>query len=223
MSWYHERIEKSFLMASTFPLVIFVRLHRMLLSRMLLLDFILGVLGAVFLLIPLHNYALSLDNVSLLVLFVFSTVVYQIHLFRTYAGGATFYLNLPVEKHRLLLILFIDAFIPLLIAMSITAIALSLSHMQQMVHISAQEAIVKRAYYMVLILFMLKTVALPVFILYKRHIALILLFLGSLVCVYELISIAAELVHISSVVFGFLFLASVEAICIRILMSAKIN
>lgn len=195
----------------------------MLLSRMLLLDSILGVTGAIFLLIPLHHFALSLDNVSLLMLFVFTTVVYQIHIFRTYAGGATFYMNLPVEKHQLLLILFMDAIIPLLIALFITAIVLALSYLLQIVHISTQMVIVKRAYYMVLILFMLKTIALPVFILYKRHIALILLFLGLLVFVYELISIAVEFLHISNMVCGVLFLAGVEAICTRILMSAKIN
>jgi hypothetical protein len=210
-------------MASKFPFVEFISLHRILLSRMLLLDFILGVFGAIFLLIPLHDFALSLDNVSLLVLFVFSTVVYQIHLFRTYAGGATFYLNLPVEKHKLFLILFMDAVIPLLIALFITAIILAFSHILQLGHISAQMVILKRAYYMVLILFLLKTIVLPVFILYKRHLALILLFLASIVFAYEVISIAAELMHMSNVVSGFVFLAGVEAICIRTLMSAKIN
>jgi hypothetical protein len=223
MSRYLEGFGERLKMASAFPFILFIGLHKMLLSKMLLLDSILGILGSIFLLAPLHDFTLSLNNLPLLVLFVFSTVGYQIHIFRTYAGGATFYLNLPVEKYRLLLILFIDAVIPLLTALSITAIVLALSHMVQTAHIGTQIAIVKRAYYMVLILFMLKTIALPVFILYKRHIALILAFLGSLVFVYFLISIVAELLHISGMIWGFLFLASIEAICIRILMSAKIN
>jgi hypothetical protein len=209
-------------MASTFPFVKFISLHRILISKLLILDSILGVLGSIFLLVPLNHFALSVDNLSLLVLFVFSTVVYQIHVFKTYAGGATFYLNLPVEKHRLLLMLFIDAIIPLLGALSITAIVLALSNVIQPMHISTI-GVFNRVFYMVLILFMVKTIALPIFILYKRHIALILLFLGSLVFVYVLISIAAEFLHISNMFFSFVFLASVEAICARILINAKIN
>jgi hypothetical protein len=209
-------------MASTFPFIKLVGLHRILLSKLLLLDSILGVLGSIFLLVPLNQFALSVDNLSLLVLFVFSTVVYQIHLFRTFAGGATFYLNLPVEKHRLLLILFLDAIVPLFVALSIAAIVLALSNVIQLVHISTT-GILKRVYYMVLIFIMLKTMALPIFILYKRHIALVLLFLGSLVFVYVLISITAEFLHMSNMFFCFVFLAGVEVLCARILMNARIN
>lgn len=210
-------------MTSTFPLVKFISLHRMLLFKMLLLDFMLGVLGSIFLLVPLNDFALSPNNLSFLVLLVFLMVAYQIHIFRTYSGGVAFYLNLPVEKYRLLSILLIETIIPLSLSLSITAIVLMISQMFAMVWISFQWVILKKCYYMVLTFFMLKTIALPIFILYKRHIALILLFLIFLVMIYALISIIAELMHIPGMVFGFILFGSVEAVCIRIVMSAKIN
>ena len=81
MSRYLEGIGERLKMASAFPFLLFIGLHRMLLSKMLLLDSILGILGSIFLLAPLHDFTLSLNNLPLLVLFVFSTVGYQIHIF----------------------------------------------------------------------------------------------------------------------------------------------
>jgi hypothetical protein len=210
-------------MTSSFPFRKFLNLHRMLFARMLLLDLILGVSGSVCLLVPLHIFAFSLNNLSLLVLFVFSAVTYQIHIFRTYAGDATFYLNLPVEKYWLFLMLSTDAMIPVLVSLSITALSLGLFDLIPIDHFNTPMDLSKRAYYLTIILFMLKTTALPVYILFKRHIALLLLFLGSLVVVYELSSIAGALMHLSNMIAGLIFLAGTEVICIRILMSAKIN
>lgn len=208
-------------MSVTLLFINFLKLHKILVSRMILFDFILGVLGSIFLLIPLDNFALSLDNLPLLVLFIFLTVVYQIHIFRTYTGGITFYLNLPVKKYYFFIILFIDTIIPLLIALLITMIVFVFSHISQSVPISTK--LVVRICDTVLIFFILKTIALPIFVLYKKHIGLILLFLFSLAFIYELISFSAELVHIHSIIYELIFFASVEIICIKILSNAKIN
>src|SRR5512133_3132984 len=172
-------------MSGHLPFVNILRLHKSLISRLILFDLILGVSGAIFLLIPLDIFALSLSNLSLFVLFIFLTVVYQIHLFRTYSGGVSFYLILPIKKYFFLIILFIDTMVPIILSLLISMIVFAFANISQLMLFDNRW--IDRFFDIVLFFFILKTITLPILVLYKKHVMLILFFMGLLAVIYGLI------------------------------------
>ena len=201
-------------MAAPFPFSHFLKLHDVLLTRMLFFDLFLSVAGAIFLTVPLDTPAVSLDNLAFLVLSVVLAVVCQIHVFRTGAGGIVFYLNLPVKRYWLHLLLFGDTVFPLSGALAI-ALAASL--------FVTLPGTPDRVVGVAVILFIIKAVPLPLLALYKKHMALVPLFLFLLIAIHMVISFAAEFLHLPGMLRRVLFCAGVETVCIRIVSSAKIN
>ncbi len=82
---------------------------------------------------------------------------------------------------------------------------------------------IDRLFDIVLVFFILKTIALPILVLYKKYILLVPLFIGLLALIYGLISIVAEIAQMNRVICGFVFLVCIEILCFKIASTAKVN
>ena len=214
-------------MIARFPYLEFMSLHRMLCIKMLKLDLILGVFGALFLVLPIGIVTLSLNNLVVLILGMLASLLYLIHIYRTYSGNASYYLSLPINTLDLMPFYLVNSFSPLIVSIVLyiivkvifSCIGISLS--------SVGMGLVERGYYLFLILSVVKIIPLPLFILYKKHLALIPLSLILLAMLYAILSLVIEVVsgfmQIPAFVIGILFIGSIIVICIRILTTAKIN
>lgn len=188
---------------------------------MFMFDLLLGVSGALFLLTPLDMFALSLGNLSLLVLFIFLTAIYQIHLFRTYSGCVSFYMILPVNKYCFLILLLIDAAIPIVVLLLLSMITVTFSGATPILLFDNRPVV--RLFDIVLIFFIIKTIALPMLALYKKNFLLIFIFVGAMAFLYGIFSIIAEVIHLNSFICGLLFMVSIQILNFKIVSNVKIN
>jgi hypothetical protein len=202
----------------------FLRLHRNFLIRMLSLDIACGIVGGLFLIAPLHIFFLTLNNLVLLVLGVVAALLYQIHIYRTYGGNASFYLLLPVRRGNIFPAVICFSLLPLLVSVVVSAcIKLVLGWETE----TGGMSYMQRINYLLIIFAIIKIIPLPIFVLYKMHLALVPAFFVMLAFVYLALSMVAEFVsgwfHMPGLVMAFLFAISVLVLCREILRRARIG
>jgi hypothetical protein len=204
----------------------FIKLHRSLLIRFVTLDVLLGVSSALFLSVTLTVSALSLTNLTLLVVAVSFAVFYQMHWYRTYCGNVAFYLMLPIERTKLLPILAINSIAPVIVALVMYGciwIAFKPTYQPGVNCIGFTDRVV----YILVVLVISKVLPLPIAILFKKHVMLVPFFLGILSLVYFFLSFIAEmlsgLVAIDGPAMALLFMGCVVLIAAKILARATIE
>lgn len=200
-------------------------LHKALLLRFLLIDISLGVCSSLFICIPLHVLAVSLENLSFLVVTVFFVLFFQIHFYRSYCGHVTYYLMLPIKRFVLIGILIINSISPLIITMVLTsAVKLVLGSVSNTTNDTGS---LDRLFYVSIVLIFIKVLPIPIFILAKKHLVLVPLFLIFMCFVYLALSLINELlsslIHLPSFVIAIELLLSVIFICWKIITSAKLE
>ncbi len=204
----------------SFPYKLILHIHRALLIKLLTMDTVLGIAGFIFLILPQHIFALSIENITLLLMLVILSLVYQIHLFRTYCGSASFYLCLPVKKIHILPLYVAGSIIPALIASILYLISHLLLLLAKVNYSAAGMSFENRVYYVLILFSALKILPLPLLILYKKHPALVPVFFIGIAAEYFIISILSEMVSnffsISSQVIAFFFFASIALTCLKI-------
>jgi hypothetical protein len=205
---------------------LFLGLHETLIKRMLYLDAAVGIAGLLFGLLPLHVLALSLENLVFLTLSIIAMVLYQIHLFRSCSAGVYFYISLPVNRLAWAGCMAIVLIIPLVAIIGVETAALFFIH-PIFPFIPAASMLTQRMLYCVLMIILVKTVPLPLFILYKKHLSLIPGFFFLLTIVYFCLSMIHEfffswLDNPSAFMAG-AFTGIVFIICVRIVASARME
>lgn len=210
---------------SPFPYKLILRIHRALLIKMLIMDIVLGITGFIFMILPQHIFALSIEKITLLLLTVILSLVYQIHLFRSYCGSASFYLCLPVKKVHILPLYAAGSIIPALIASILYLISRLLLLSINVNYSYAGMSLANRVYYLLILFSGLKILPLPLLILYKKHPALVPVFCMVIAAEYFIISILNEMVSnvviIPSQVIAFCFYTSIALTCLKIHMDLK--
>lgn len=209
-----------------FPFRKFVDLHKLFLYRMLMLDLMLGICGAVYLVLPSGIFELTLSNLAMLSLVVLTTILFQMHFYREYCGSAVFYLILPVKRAYILPLFFIIMMLfPILITIVLSSSVFLLKYFYNynIVFAPLRETV----FYLSGILLITKALPLTVMLLIRKHFALFPLFLLMIIILYLVMSIIRELVSfsliISDPVFIFFYMLIVVFICIRIINTADME
>ena len=191
----------------------------------MVLDFILGILSTLFLSVTSTAGSVSLNNLMLLVSVIFFAVLFQMHFYRVYCGKVAFYLMLPVKRIRLLPILAVNSTIPIFFAL------LSYSCIRMLFQPTVQTdigsiSLFDKFLYLLVVLVIIKVLPLPLAILFKKHVALVPLFLFMSGFLYFFLSLIRELlsgiVHINNPTTALLFLASIVYISMKIFLKATI-
>jgi hypothetical protein len=188
-------------------------------------DFLLGIVGIIYTILPLNLFALSLNNLVFLIFGIVAAILYQIQLYRAYTGGVSFYLSLPIPHTQWIILLTLFMIIPIICIISFE-LGLLLFLKQFFPLLFGEVNFFERTYYLILITILLKIISLPIYILYKKHIGLIPVFLFLLLFVYFSVSIIQEIffwwfpnpVYFISIS----FVSTVFFLCIRIINSARV-
>jgi hypothetical protein len=182
-------------------------------------------LSTLFLSVALTVSSVSLNNLMILVSITFFAVLFQMHFYRVYCGDVAFYLMLPVKRTRLVPILAVNSTVPIIFAL------LLYSCIRMLFHPTAQTGIhsislFDKLMYLFVVLVIIKVLPLPLAILFKKHVALVPLFLCMSGFLYLFLSLIRELisgiVHINNPTMAFLFLASIVFISTKIFIKASI-
>ena len=192
---------------------------------MIRFDLLLGIVGIIYTILPLNIFAISLNNLVFLIFGIIAAILYQIQLYRVYTGGVTFYLSLPVPHTYWIILLTFFMIIPVICIMSFE-LGVLLFLKQIFPSFFVEVKVLEKIYYLILVTILLKIISLPLFILYKKHIGLIPIFLFLLLFVYFLVSIIQEIffwwLPNPAYFISILFVSTVFFICIRIINSARV-
>jgi hypothetical protein len=157
------------------------------------MDIVLGIIGCIFLCVPQNVLALSLDNLVFFILLIISSILYQIYVFRTNCGNAAFYLSLPVNKKDYLPFYIMISTMPFVIASLLSAVVKIFLLLLNHKYASAGLSFWEREYYLLMIFLILKILPLPLYILFRKHPVLIVVFLIAIAFTYILIAMAVEI------------------------------
>jgi hypothetical protein len=208
-------------MTHHFPYKYFIIIHRSLIMKTLPMDIALGIVGCIFLCVPQNVLALSLDNLIFFVLLIISSILYQIYVFRTNCGNAAFYLSLPINKKNYLPFYIMISTMPFVIASLLSAVVKILLLLLNHKYTPAGLSFWEREYYLLMILLILKILPLSLYILFKKHPVLIVVFLISIAFTYILIALAVEILS------GFVSIPSQMTIfflfCCILIASVKVS
>lgn len=200
-------------------------LHKELLLRFILIDILLGVCSALFVCAPLHVLAVSLENLSFLVVFVFFALFFQIHFYKSYCGSVAYYLILPIKRSVLTGVLIVNSISPMIITLVLASgVKILLGSVSAYTNdISSFD----KLFYVSIVLILIKVLPIPIFILAKKHLALVPLFLFLICFVYLALSLINELlsivIQLPSFVIVIAFLISVIFICWKIVTGVKLE
>jgi len=204
---------------------IFISIHKNLTFRMIQFDFILGLVGIIYTILPLHIFAISLNNIVFLLFGLVAAILYQIQLYRAYTGGVSFYLSLPIPHTHWIILLTLFMMIPIICIISFElGLVLLLKQLFPLLFVEIN--FLEKTYYLILITILLKIMSLPIYILYKKHIGLIPVFLIILMFVYFSVSIIQEIFFwwfpYPVIFISVLFVSAVFLLCVRIINSARV-
>lgn len=203
---------------------ILLNLHKDLITRIVIFDVILGLLGGIFLSTPLNYFSLSINNLAFLILIFLSSTSYQLYLLKQYTGGPSFYIIIPIKKIILLPFFIFNALLPLIFSL----ILFALSNLLFQFNFNYQEfSFVQKCFYLISFLTILKIIPIPIMILYKKHIMLIPGSFLILSILYLFISIITEIlssmIPLPTFATGIVFIISITVISFQLIKSAKIS
>lgn len=204
----------------------FYALHKRFVQRFICADILLSVVALIYMLLPLNVLALSLGNLVFLFLFIFAVVLFQIQLYRTSCGKASFYLMLPLNRLLWINLVSVLLIIPFTILVLMEFFIISITRLMiSDIHLFGN--IVDKVFHVIIINVLIKSIALPVFMLYKKHILLVPLFFILLSILYLISSMIHECFFRNNekpeLIIITLFTCLVYYLCYRLLKSSCVE
>jgi hypothetical protein len=200
-----------------------IALHHVLLCRLYLFDALIIGIGILYIAIPIDILADSVGNLTFLIIFAIAAILYQIQTFRSSCGNAVFYCGLPFSTKLLFAAGLLMTGTPFVLAFSIAALAIAISGFG----FYGPQIIFERSCSVFIVFILCKVLPLPLYILYRKHPALVpVLFLG-LAGVQIALSMIREFffswIDNPAPLISCLFVAAVIVISYQIIIRARIS
>lgn len=210
-----------------FPYKIFISIHRMLIFKMLGMDVVLGIIGCVFLSLPLNISALTLDNLVLLLILIITATLFQIQILKTNSGTPVFYLSLPIKKIYVLPIYIINSALPVLFTLILFVVSqYFLSDFKINQALLSGNSFTK-LYYAWIIFTIVKILPIPLLVLFKKHPVLVpfllILFAGEYFILAILVELFLKGFVLQNEIISFFLLILIFISCVKIISKIGYN